>query len=194
MSRLTIPRWVLAGVALAVVWLFVSGTPGTSSGLAGGFLLGLVLSLPVAYLFRALFRGRSDLGRAPAVVPAAARYLALFVYELVTANLGVARRVLSPSLPLDPGVVVVPLRVESDGAVTTVANSITLTPGTLTMDHDAEANALVVHAVDVSDLDAVLAPIRRWERYAIVIFDEDVDPAAPAPPARLEPPEGDDRD
>jgi len=184
-SAPSVPRWTLAGVAFAVVYLFVTEPAGTPSALVASLLVGLALSLPVAYGFRALFVGRSDLGRARTVVPASAMFVALFVSELVTANLGVARRVLSPSLPLDPGVVRVPLQVESDVAITTVANAITLTPGTLTVDYDADANALAVHAVDVSDLDAVLAPIRRWERYAVVIFDEDVDPDGPAPEAVL---------
>ncbi|WP_049933815.1 Na+/H+ antiporter subunit E [Halarchaeum acidiphilum] len=175
-----VPRWITAGVVLGVVWLFVSDTPGTLDGIAAGLLTGLVLSLPVTYLFRALFPGRSELGRTRAMLPAAGKYLAVFVYELLTANVDVAKRVLAPSPRLDPGVLVVPLRVESDAAITTIANSITLTPGTLTMDYDADANALLVHAVDVGDVAAVVAPIRRWERYALTIFDEEADPETPA--------------
>ncbi|GGL32831.1 Na+/H+ antiporter subunit E [Halarchaeum grantii] len=182
-----VPRWVTAGFALAVVWIFVAETPGTPRAVAANLVIGLALSLPVAYVFRALFPGRSDLSRTTAVVPAVARYVGTFVYELLTANVEVAKRVLAPSMPLDPGVVVIPLRVESDAAVTVIANSITLTPGTLTMDYDGDANALHVHAVDAADLDGLVEPVRRWERYALVIFDEDADPDAPAPaPSRLE--------
>ncbi|GGM68641.1 multicomponent Na+:H+ antiporter subunit E [Halarchaeum rubridurum] len=171
----SIPRWVTAGVGFAVVWIFVAEAPGTLRGIAAGFVAGLVLSLPVTYTFRTLFPGRSDLGRTPTLVRGVVVYVLDFGYELLTANVDVAKRVLSPSPRLDPGVVVVPLRVESNAAITTIANSITLTPGTLTMDYDAEANALSVHAVDTADVEGLVAPIRRWERYAIDIFGEDVD-------------------
>jgi len=179
------PRWITGGVALAVVWLFVAETPGTLRSLAAGLVVGLALSLPVAYVFRALLPGTTDLRRVARATPAALTYIGIFVRELVTANVDVVKRVLAPSLPLDPGVVVVPLRVETDAAITTIANSITLTPGTLTMDYDPDANALHVHAVDVSDVGGIVEPIRRWERYAIVVFGEDADPDDPAPDAEL---------
>jgi len=82
-------------------------------------------------------------------------------------------------------VLVIPLRVERDAAVTTIANSITLTPGTLTMDHDTDTNALYVHTIDGRDPASVVAPIRQWEDYALVIFEEELGPGDPAPePAR----------
>ena len=182
----SIPRWVTAGVGFAVVWIFVAEAPGTLQGIAAGLVAGLVLSMPVAYTFRALFPGRSDLGRTPTLVRAGVAYVLDFAYELLTANIDVAKRVLSPSPRLNPGVVVVPLRVESNAAITTIANSITLTPGTLTMDYDAAANALTVHAVDIADVEGIAAPIRRWERYAIDIFGEDVDPESAPRDAVLE--------
>ncbi|RLM31505.1 Na+/H+ antiporter subunit E, partial [Haloarcula sp. Atlit-120R] len=64
------------------------------------------------------------------------------------------------------------------------ANSITLTPGTLTMDYDDDTNTLYVHSIDGSDLDGILEPIRRWEDYALVIFDEELKPGDPAPQAQ----------
>jgi len=74
-----------------------------------------------------------------------------------------------------------PLRVETDLAITTIANSITLTPGTLTMDHDDGRNALYVHTIDGRDPEAVVEPIRQWEDYALVIFDERRSPGDPVP-------------
>jgi multicomponent Na+:H+ antiporter subunit E len=116
-----------------------------------------------------------------------ARYLVSFVWELLTANLAVAYQVLAPSLPIEPAVVEVPLRVETDLAITTIANSITLTPGTLTMDYDSEANSLYVHTIDGRDRDAIVAPIRAWEDLALRIFDEAADPGDPVPRPRATP-------
>ncbi|MFW5903376.1 MAG: Na+/H+ antiporter subunit E, partial [Halolamina sp.] len=113
-------------------------------------------------------------------VPAAVVYVVLFVKEVVIANLDVAYRVLSPAMPIRPAVIRLPLRVEKDIAITTIANSITLTPGTLTMDYDEDRNALYVHSLYCEDPEDVTAPIRAWEDYALRIFDEDADPSTPA--------------
>jgi multicomponent Na+:H+ antiporter subunit E len=74
-------------------------------------------------------------------------YLPVFIWKLILANLDVARRVLSPSLPLNPGIVKVQTNLKSDFAKLTLANSITLTPGTLSI--DVEDDYLYVHTVDV---------------------------------------------
>lgn len=174
-------KWPVVGVVLAVLWLFVRGVD--LAHLAGEFLIGLAVGMPVAFVLREFYTTEVDLGRSLRAVPWAARYLAVFLYELLTANVDVAYRVLHPSMPIAPDVIAVPLRVESDAAITTIANSITLTPGTLSMDHDGETNTLYVHAI-VGDVDSVVAPIRTWEDYALHIFDEDADPSDPAPPAR----------
>jgi multicomponent Na+:H+ antiporter subunit E len=174
-------KWPVVGVGLAVLWLFVRGTSLSPRGIVGEFLVGLAVGLPVAFLFRRLYADRTALARNVRAVPYGGLYAANFLFELVTANVDVAWRVLAPSQPIDPGVVVIPLRVESDAAVTTIANSITLTPGTLTMDYDEAENALYVHAIDASDPRSVVEPIRTWEDYALVVFDEDRQPGDPVP-------------
>ena len=89
-------------------------------------------------------------------------------------------------MPIRPDVIAIPLRVESDAAVTTIANSITLTPGTLTMDHDAATNTLYVHAIAAKDRESVVSPIRTWEDYALVIFEgRDPNTEIPHEPPRV---------
>ncbi|WP_265108171.1 Na+/H+ antiporter subunit E [Halosolutus halophilus] len=168
--------WPVAGVVFALLWIFVRGVELTPSAVIGQFLLGLVVGLPVAFVFRRLYVKRIDLGRGARALPAAARYLATFSWEVVRANLDVAYRVLSPGMPIEPEVILVPLRVETDLAITTIANSITITPGTVTLDYDEETNALYVHAVDGRDPEAIAAPIREWEDYALEMFDEEASP------------------
>ncbi|WP_254537654.1 Na+/H+ antiporter subunit E [Halomarina litorea] len=177
-------RWPAVGVVLAVLWLFVNGvelsaeTPlGLLTTVVGTFLVGLAVGVPIAYATRNFYADSYRPGHVASVVPSAALYVLLFLRELLTANVDVAYRVLSPSMPIDPDVVAVPLRVEGDTAITTIANSITLTPGTLTMDYDESSNTLYVHAITGgSNYDAVVDPIRAWEDLALVIFDEDRDP------------------
>lgn len=178
-------RLIANTVFLAVLWLFVRGVPPTATRVAEEGLIGLAVGLPVAVGLRR-FYGDTVTSRTLRVAPYALLYVATFLKELLIANLSVARIVLSPSLPIDPAVVEVPLRVQSDAAVTTIANSITLTPGTLTMDYDAATNTLIVHSLVVTDRETVLDPIRTWEDYALAIFDEELKPGDPVPDPRPE--------
>lgn len=175
-------KWPVVGAVLAALWLFVRGVPLEVDAIVGEFLIGLAVGLPVAFVLRDFYARETNLTRNLRVVPYAVLYGLVFLRELLTANLDVAYRVLAPSLPIDPDVVEVPLRVESDAAVTTIANSITLTPGTLTMDYDETTNTLYVHGITGRDREAVVEPIRTWEDYALLLFDEDATPSTPAPP------------
>lgn len=74
-------------------------------------------------------------------------YLPVFIWQLVLANLDLARRVLSIKIPLNPGFVKVETDLEGDFAKLMLANSITLTPGTLSI--DVNNQDLYVHTVDV---------------------------------------------
>jgi multicomponent Na+:H+ antiporter subunit E len=74
-------------------------------------------------------------------------YLPVFIWQLLLANIDVARRVLSPRIPLNPGFVKIKTDLKGDFAKLALANSITLTPGTLSIDVDGEY--LFIHTVDV---------------------------------------------
>ena len=175
------PTWPFVGVILGLLWLFVNGVPLEPAALLGQFLIGLLFGLPVAYASRRFYWPETDPWRVLRAAPYMALYVAVFVKDLLVANLDVAYRVLAPSMPIEPAVIDLPLRVQTDVAITTIANSITLTPGTLAMDYDADRNALYVHAIDGRNPEAVVRPIRQWEDYALVIFDEPLKPGDPIP-------------
>jgi multicomponent Na+:H+ antiporter subunit E len=78
----------------------------------------------------------------------------LFARELVLSALRVARIVLSRDMRLAPGIFAYPLRVRSDGEIALLANLITLTPGTLSVDVSEDGRTLFVHAIDCADPDA----------------------------------------
>ncbi|MCP5064103.1 MAG: hypothetical protein GY936_16810 [Ignavibacteriae bacterium] len=79
------------------------------------------------------------------------KYLAVFAVALIKSNFDVARRVISPSLPINPGIVKYSTKLKSDIAKVVLANSITLTPGTLTV--DIVGDALHIHWLDVKSKD-----------------------------------------
>ena len=74
-------------------------------------------------------------------------YIPVFIYKLVLANLDMAYRVLSPKLPINPKIVKVPTNLKNDFSKLILANSITLTPGTLSL--DVEEDGVLVHWVNV---------------------------------------------
>src|SRR6056297_519626 len=75
-------------------------------------------------------------------------YFFVFFMELIKSKLDVAQRVLSPELPITPGIVKVKTNLKSDFAKTILANSITLTPGTLSV--DIKSNYLYIHWINVT--------------------------------------------
>jgi len=182
-------RWVVAGVVFGVLWLFVRGVELSAEAVLGQFLLGLAVGLPIAFVFRRLFAEKVDLLGLLRSIPYVLGYLFVFLREIIVANLDVAYRVLAPSTPIEPQVILVPLRVETDAGVTTIANSITITPGTITLDHDPERNALYVHVIDGRDIESVVDSIRTWEDYALVVYDEVRSPDDPAPEITIHPPD-----
>lgn len=76
-------------------------------------------------------------------------YIPVFLWKLILANLDIARRVLSIKIPLNPGIIKVKTNLKGDFGKLTLANSITLTPGTLSIDVDEDC--IYVHTVDVKE-------------------------------------------
>lgn len=83
----------------------------------------------------------------------------IFPIELIKANVDVARRALSPKLPVNPGIVKIPTDLKSEYGQSMLANSITLTPGTITMDiaeEEGQTN-MYIHWIDVATEEPVEA-------------------------------------
>ncbi|MFO8115386.1 MAG: Na+/H+ antiporter subunit E [Halorubrum sp.] len=181
--------WPVAGFLFGLIWVFVQGPPLAPEPLLGSLLIGLAVGFPTAFVFRRLYGETVDVPRTIRGIPYALLYALTFVREAIIASLDVTYRVLAPSVPVDSEVILIPLRVRTDLGVTTIANSITMTPGSLTLNYDPEENALYVHVIDGSDPEDIVDPIRDWENYALVIFDEELSPSDPAPNFAVYPPE-----
>lgn len=100
------------------------------------------------------------------------KYFFVFIGALLKANLDVAKRVLSPSLPINPGIVEFETELKSDFAKMILANSITLTPGTITV--DLVDNRYYIHWIDVTSEDPKEAHreiAKEFEDILIKIFN-----------------------
>ncbi len=101
-------------------------------------------------------------------------YLPVFAWECFKANIDVAYRVADPRLPIKPGIVKVKTILRSNSGLTFLANSITLTPGTLTVDIDRENGVLYVHWIAVrggSIEEATGLIVKRFEKILKRIFE-----------------------
>ena len=98
-------------------------------------------------------------------------YMIVLFGEIIKANFDVAYRVIHPKMPIRPGIVVIKTHLKSDIAKTILANSITLTPGTFTL--DVIGDELLIHWINVKaeDIDEATNLIgHRFEKYLRVIF------------------------
>jgi multicomponent Na+:H+ antiporter subunit E len=80
-------------------------------------------------------------------------YVPLFLWECLKANIDVALRVLSPNIPINPGIIKIKTTLKSDTGLTFLANSITLTPGTFCVDIEPKEGILYIHWIDVKSQD-----------------------------------------
>jgi multicomponent Na+:H+ antiporter subunit E len=145
-----------------IFWLLLVGTFDSQELIAG---------LLVAAAAAALAVGRTPILAGFRLTPGAplafARYLLSLLVALLRANLDMARRILTPNLPIRPGMVRITTALRSDLGRLVLANSITLTPGTLAVDVDG--GTLLVHWIDCppgSDVEAATQQIARgFERH-----------------------------
>lgn len=91
-------------------------------------------------------------------------FLLWFVTEVVLANLRLARQVLTPGLDIQVAIVRFPTRCRSATELVVLANCITLTPGTITLEADEHERVLFVHGMFVADRAAFVARLRGLER------------------------------
>lgn len=132
---------------------------------AAGVVTLLILLLPLGAA-----RVFGDIRLTPKSIAYAIAFFFVFFGELIRANIDVAFRVLSPELPIRPGIVRVRTRLKSRVGRLLLANSITLTPGTITV--ESKDDLFYVHWINVESQDieeATRRIIEKFERYLEVI-------------------------
>lgn len=134
----------LRNVLLALAWVALTGqfTP-------TNFIAGFVMAYLIMGLTRQIMRSSNYFTKVRAVLG----FILFFIWALIVASLRVVYRALSPRLNLQPAVVAVPLDVKTDAEIMLLANLITLTPGTLSLDVSSDRRTMYVHAFNVRDVD-----------------------------------------
>lgn len=160
-------KWLIHFLLLFGFWVVMTWTLALPD-LIAGFLIALLLSI----LFHSIFE--EDLLKLfnPVRLFWFLVYVPVFLKYLVIANLDVAYRVINPGLPIKPGIVKIKTGLKTNLAKTFLANSITLTPGTMTVDIQDEF--LYIHWINVkkSDVAGATAEISEtFEKHIKRIFE-----------------------
>ncbi len=152
---------------LLVFWILLNG-----SLALGTLAVGLVVAGGIAYLYRDTLSVLSGHKLTPAALWATLLYVGYFLKELVKANLQMAAIVLDPRLPVEPAIVATKVRLTHPVARLLLANSITLTPGTLSV--QLTGDTLYVHWVVARGTDSETATrqiVAGFERYLEAMYD-----------------------
>lgn len=100
------------------------------------------------------------------------RFIGVVLWDILVANFIVARRILGPVDTLTPGFMRIPLDLQSPLAISLLANTISLTPGTVSCDLSSDRRFLLVHALHVSDIELEIRQIKtRYEQPLKEVFD-----------------------
>ncbi len=142
----------LVSLAILALWLAIAPAPSL-----GQLVLGGVVALAIPWVTHPFWPDAPRLVR-PWV---AVRLFLRVLWDIIVANVEVARLVLGPADRLHPVFIELPLEIEDPFVATILASIITLTPGTLSVDIDRARRVLLVHALDVSDVPAAIATIKR---------------------------------
>jgi multicomponent Na+:H+ antiporter subunit E len=160
-------------IMLFGAWLVFAGTTAPATALLGGTVVTLA-----TLLFRRSIRGAWLPGYStpvperfrPRRLIFALVFLPIFLWKVLVSGIGIARFALTPGVSFWPGIVKTSGGLPTIGSTTILANLITLTPGTLTMDYDPDQDMLYIHWMDVSEYEAhdvdeqVTSGMRPWIR------------------------------
>ncbi|NVO22196.1 Na+/H+ antiporter subunit E [Donghicola sp. C2-DW-16] len=149
---------------LTLVWMLLDNTAGP-----GVFILGLILGIIIPAVTAPYWPDRPVL-KHPVKIAA---YVMIVIYDIIKSNIDVALIVLFKSnKDRSPAWITVPLDLKTPEAITVLAGTITMTPGTLTADVSAQGHALLIHCLDAPDPDAVRDDIKaRYEARLKEIFE-----------------------
>ena len=153
----------LLTLILAVVWILLQ-----NQVTAGMVVFGLLLGIVVPWMTSVWWPDRPQAIRVGRMVS----YSIIVIWDIIIANIEVAWIVLTvPNAKLRPHWIVVPLELKQPEAITVLAGTITLTPGTVSADLSDEGHSLLVHVLHTDDPDGVRDDIKtRYERRLLEIF------------------------
>ena len=160
-------RWLLPHplltLILAIVWTLLQNEIS-----AGMVVFGVILGIIIPWITSIWWPDRPDGIRLGKMIS----YSLIVLWDILVANVQVAWIVLTvPNAKLKPAWIAIPLELKQPEAITVLAGTITLTPGTVSADLSDEGHSLLVHVLHTDDADGVRDDIKsRYERRLLEIF------------------------
>ena len=146
---------------LALVWAMITGNFAPAN-IAFGFGLGFVVLL----LAGPVIGSRDYVASIRDVIS----LVTFFLYELILSNFRMAWDVIRPRLDIQPGVLAIPIDAITDVEITLLANLVTLTPGSLTLDVSDDRQTIYLHVMDMGDAEAVRRALKNgFERRILAV-------------------------
>ena len=152
----------LWNLLLALAWVALTGDF-SGPNLLFGFIVGYLVLLVAARQMRIGVQYASKL-------PKIIGFVLFFIYDLVKANMRVAYDVVTPKHLMKPGVIAIPLTVDRDAEITVLANLISVTPGTLSLDVSSDRKVLYIHAMYLESEQELQDSIKELERRVMDIL------------------------
>lgn len=151
-------------ILLTLVWILLANSPSLNS-----LVFGLLLGIIIPFITQPYWPDRPKLRNWPMV----AEYMLVVLWDIVMANIAVARIILfKRDADRQPSFVCVPLELRTPEAITVLAGTITMTPGTVSCDLSAQGHNLLVHCLDAPNPEEVRDQIKsRYERRLKEIFE-----------------------
>ncbi|MCX7957240.1 MAG: Na+/H+ antiporter subunit E [Endomicrobia bacterium] len=167
MTKKRIYRRIFLIILIFLIWIILAGIE-LYSMIAGAFC-----SILIVILFGDVNIQNEWVFKRPQRYLWFLYYFVIFIYEIIKANIDVACRIILPNMPIKPGIVKVKTKLKSDSGLTMLANSITLTPGTLSVEVDKENGYIYVHWIYVKSTDmeeATRRIVSKFEKVLMKIF------------------------
>ncbi|MCS3902924.1 multicomponent Na+:H+ antiporter subunit E [Methylohalomonas lacus] len=155
-------RLFIWNIMLALAWVSLTGNF-SGSGMLTGFAFGYLM---LAFVTRMSGETRSYTRKIPQVVG----FTLFYIWEIIRSNVRVAYEVLTPTHYMKPGVIGLPLDSDSDAVISLLANLITMTPGTLSLDVSNDRRMLFIHAMYIDDEEALRRDLKDLERRVIELL------------------------
>lgn len=154
---------LLINLVLMVIWVLINGDF-TFTNFVFGFLLSYFILWVISRSEKSSERKYFIL------IPRIIKFVLFFFKELIMANLSVAYEVITPHYNMNPGIVAVPLDIKTDFQIMLLANMISLTPGTFSMDVSSDRKYLYVHAMYIKSKKDFIREIKNgFERQILEI-------------------------
>ena len=151
----------LTNILLMLMWVFLTG-----SYLVYNFTFGFVIGFLIIMIIGSSREGNKYVK----IIPRIIGFIFYFTYEVIVANLQVAYEVITPNLYVKPGIIKIPLDAKTNVEITLLANVITLTPGTLSIDVSDDKKVLYVHSMYVTDKEKFVRDIKNGFEKRILLI------------------------